>query len=474
MATPAVKSSGDLASTRGDSATATVESLGYDGRGVARLDGKTVFIEGALAGERVRFRYVSKHKNFDTGALIELLEASPNRVTPPCPHFGTCGGCDLQHLRPEIQIQAKQRILAEQFARIGKVQPETWLEPIAGPALGYRRRARLGARLVPERGGMQIGFRERRKNFLANLDTCLVLEPKIAGLLPELRTLVGSLSCAHRIPQIEVASGDNFAGSEIGRASARPEGGRARDGAPHNASALVFRHLLPLVEHDEELLRDFGKRHDIQIYLQAHGPDSSVALWPDEPEELYYRLSEFNVEIRFRPTDFVQINSTVNQKMVSQAVRLLELKGDEQVLDLFCGLGNFTLPLARHAGRVLGVEADTTLIEGARRNARLNEIANAEFMVANLYQEGGPVPWTDFRADRLLLDPPRGGAIEAIKRLGEPLPSRIVYVSCHPATLARDSEYLVHTLGYRLAAAGAMDMFPQTSHVESMALFVRP
>ncbi|MEK9133500.1 MAG: TRAM domain-containing protein, partial [Pseudomonadota bacterium] len=253
----------------GDSTTATVESLGYDGRGVARLDGKTVFIEGALAGERVRFRYVSKHKNFDTGALVELLEASPNRVTPPCPHFGTCGGCDLQHLRPEIQIQAKQRILAEQFAHIGKVQPETWLEPIAGPALGYRRRARLGARLVPERGGMHIGFRERRKSFLANLDTCLVLEPKIAGLLPELRTLVGGLSCAHRIPQIEVASGDR-------------------------SSALVFRHLLPLVEHDEELLRDFGKRHNIQIHLQAHGPDSIVALWPDEPEELYYRLPEFN------------------------------------------------------------------------------------------------------------------------------------------------------------------------------------
>jgi 23S rRNA (uracil1939-C5)-methyltransferase len=452
MATPAMTSSrsrGEIASAGGDIPTATVESIGYDGRGVARLNGKTVFIEGALPGERVRFRYLSKHKNFDTGALVELLEASPYRVTPPCPHFGTCGGCDLQHLRPEVQIQAKQQILAEQFAHIGKVQPETWLEPITGPALGYRRRARLGARLVPERGGMHIGFRERRKSFLANLDTCLVLEPKIAGLLPELRTLVGDLSCAHRIPQIEVASGDN-------------------------ASTLVFRHLLPLVERDEELLRDFGKRHNIQIYLQAHAPDSIVALWPDEPEELYYRLSEFDVEIRFRPTDFVQINSVVNQKMVSQAVRLLELKGDEQVLDLFCGLGNFTLPLARHAGRVLGVEADEPLIAGARRNGRLNDIANAEFMVANLNHEGGPAPWTDFRVDRLLLDPPRGGAIEAIKHLSESLPSRIVYVSCHPATLARDSEYLVHRLGYRLAAAGALDMFPQTSHVESMALFIRP
>jgi 23S rRNA (uracil1939-C5)-methyltransferase len=454
MATPAMKSlrpQGDPACIGADNsgiATATVESMGYDGRGVARVDGKTVFIEGALPGERVRVRYFSKRRNFDSGGMVELLETSPNRVTPPCPHFGTCGGCDLQHLHPGAQIKAKQRIVAEQFAHIGKVQPETWLEPVTGPALGYRRRARLGARLVPERGGMHIGFRQRRKSFLANLDTCPVLEPQISTLLPELRVLVGSLSCAHRVPQIEVASGDGSA-------------------------ALVFRHLLPLVERDEELLREFGRRHNIQIYAQAHGPDSIVALWPQEPEELYYRLAGFDVEIRFRPTDFVQINGDVNQKMVSQAVRLLDLTGDEQVLDLFCGLGNFSLPLARHARCVMGVEADEALIAGARRNAQLNGVANAEFKVADLDHEGSPAPWADFRIDRLLLDPPRGGAMGAIKRLGQPLPARIVYVSCHPATLARDSEYLVHALGYRLAAAGVMDMFPQTSHVESMALFVR-
>ncbi|MBI3778431.1 MAG: 23S rRNA (uracil(1939)-C(5))-methyltransferase RlmD [Gammaproteobacteria bacterium] len=428
---------------------ATVESLSYDGRGVARVDGKTTFIEGALPGERVRFRYFNKHKNYDSGVLAELLEASPNRVTPPCPHFGTCGGCDLQHLRPEMQIQAKQKILAEHFAHIGKVQPETWLEPVTGPALGYRRRARLGARFVPEQGGMVIGFRERRKSFLAKLDTCLVLEPKIAALLPELRTLAGGLSCANRVPQIEVASGDR-------------------------TSALVFRHLVPLTDHDRELLRAFGQRHDIQIYVQARGPDSIVALWPEQPEELYYRLPEFDVQIRFRPTDFIQINHDINIKMINQAIRLLELKGDEQVLDLFCGLGNFTLPLARRAGRVLGVEADEALIAGARRNAQLNDITNVEFVTADLYQESGDTPWTGFRADVLLLDPPRGGAMEAIKRLAQPLPSRIVYVSCYPATLARDSEYLVRVLGYRLAAAGVMDMFPQTSHVESMALFIKP
>jgi len=439
--------------TRSDTApgnggtVATVDSLSYDGRGVGRVDGKTIFIEGALPGESVRFRYFNRHKNYDSAGLSEILEASPNRVAPPCPHFGVCGGCDLQHLRPEVQIQAKQQILAEQLAHIGKVQPESWLPPLTGPFLGYRRRARLGVRWVPAKGGVLIGFRERRKSYLANLNTCLVLNPQIAALLPELRFLIGGLSCANRIPQVEVASGDNV-------------------------SALVFRHLIPLTTHDEDLLRAFGERQAIQIYRQGGGPDSITPLWPNEPEELCYRLPDFNVEIRFRPTDFVQINGAVNRQMIGRAVELLDLNGDEQVLDLFSGLGNFTLPLARRAGRVLGVESEERLIEAGRRNAQLNGIGNAVFTAADLYNESSAASWTDFRCDRLLLDPPRGGAMAAIKRLVT-LPARIVYVSCYPATLARDSEYLVHVLGYRLAAAGVMDMFPQTSHVESMALFVR-
>jgi 23S rRNA (uracil1939-C5)-methyltransferase len=440
--------------TRSDSAPGnggaivTVDSLSYDGRGVGRVDGKTIFIEGALPGESVRFRYFNRHKNYDSAGLTEILAASPNRVAPPCPHFGVCGGCDLQHLRPEVQIQAKQKILAEQLAHIGKVQPESWLPALTGPFLGYRRRARLGVRWVPAKGGVLIGFRERRKSYLANLNTCLVLNPQIAALLPELRILIAGLSCANRLPQVEVASGDNV-------------------------SALVFRHLVPLTARDEDLLRAFGERQAIQIYRQGAGPDSIAPLWPNDPEELCYRLPDFNVEIRFRPTDFVQINGAVNRQMIGRAVELLDLKGGEQVLDLFSGLGNFTLPLARRAGRVLGVEAEERLIEAGRRNAQLNGIGNAEFTASDLYNEGGPASWTDFRCDRLLLDPPRGGAMAAIKRLAT-LPARIVYVSCYPATLARDSEYLVHVLGYRLAAAGVMDMFPQTSHVESMALFVRP
>lgn len=452
MAAPAIRSSRSHSNpppVGDENATATVESLSYDGRGVAHLDGKTIFIEGALPGEQVRFRYFNRRKNFDTGGLIEILAPSPDRVTPPCPHFGVCGGCDLQHLRSEVQIQAKQQIVAEHLLHIGKVQPETWLDPITGPALGYRRRARLGVRYVPGKGGVVIGFRERHKSFLANLNTCLVLESTIAGLLPELRTLIGNLSCPNRIPQIEVASGDE-------------------------RRALVFRHLVPLQERDERLLRAFGELHGIQIYRQGDGPESIASLWPTEPEALSYRLPEFEVEIRFRPTDFVQVNAAVNRRMVNQAIQLLDLHGDEQVRDLFCGLGNFTLPLSRRAKQVLGVEADRSLIEGARHNKLINHISNADFMEADLYQEVSHSPWQDFRCHRLLLDPPRNGAMEVIKRLSEPLPSRIVYVSCYPATLARDSEYLVRVLGYRLAAAGVMDMFPQTSHMESMALFVRP
>jgi len=433
----------------GDTATATIESLSHDSRGVARIQGKTVFIEDALPGEVVRFRYHNKHKNYDTGRMLEVLQASPDRVPAPCPYFGTCGGCNLQHLRSGAQIAAKQQVLEGNLKHLGKVEPETWLAPLTGPAWGYRRRARPGVRLVPSKGGVLVGFRARRQNHITHLDSCMVLEPKISGLLPELRALISRFSCANRIPQVEIAVGDN-------------------------ASALVFRHLVPLHDQDRKLLCDFGERHALQIFVQPGNPDTAVALWPDSPEALYYRLPEHNVEIRFRPTDFVQVNFDVNRKMINQAIALLDLKGDEQVLDLFCGLGNFTLPLARRAKHVLGIEAERGLVEGARSNATLNGIDNVTFMAADLYLAGMPTPWGDYRANKVLLDPPRSGAAEVLKHLSEPYPQRLVYVSCYPATLARDSAYLVHTLGYRLAAAGVMDMFPQTSHVESMALFVRP
>lgn len=457
-----------------DIAEAYIESLNYDGSGVAHIDGKVTFIEDALPGETVRLRYLNRRRNFDSGKLVEILSPSPERVAPACSHFGTCGGCSLQHLQPEAQLRAKQQVLAGQLEHIGKVSPESWLAPLTGPAWGYRRRARLGVRQIPGKDGVLVGFRERRKSFLANLNECSVLEPKLAALLPALRELIAQLSCPHRIPQIEVAAGDNFAGSEIGRASARPEGGRAKDGAHHDATALVIRHLLPLTDADRELLRVFGEQHNLQIHLQGGGPDSIVPLWPETPTPLYYRLPEYDVALHFRPTDFIQVNNALNQRMVHQALTLLDLKSEDRVLDLFCGLGNFTLPLARHAQQVLGIEADAQLIDGARANAERNGLGNAEFRQADLYNDVAPAAWNGFGFTKLLLDPPRNGAIEAIKHLPQEGVERIVYVSCYPATLARDADYLVHVLGYRLAATGVMDMFPHTSHVESMALFLRP
>lgn len=435
--------------TRITTSVATVTSFTHDGSGVARLAGKAVFIEGALPGETVRFRYLQRRKRYDTAELVEILEPSPNRVMPPCPHFGVCGGCDLQHLRPELQLQVKQQILAEQLERLGKVKPESWLASIASPAFGYRRRARLGVRSVPGADGAIIGFRQKNKSFLENLEICLVLDLKVSALLSALRALIAELSCPDRIPQIEVAVGVN-------------------------ATALVFRHLVPFTDEDRERLSVFGEHNDIRIYLQPSRPDSIAPLWPANPEPLSYRIPAFDVEIRFEPADFIQVNNAVNNAMVEQAVQLLELVPDDKVLDLFCGLGNFTLPLARRAGHVLGVEGEAALLSRAKANAELNQIANVEFVKSDLYRESSGAIWNGFRANKLLLDPPRGGAMEAIKSLAKLLPSRIVYVSCYPATLARDSEYLVQALGYRFAAAGVMDMFPQTSHVETMALFVKP
>ena len=426
-----------------------VTSLSHDSRGVARLDGKAIFIDGALPDETVRFRYLRRQKRYDTGETVEIQQPSPYRVAPPCPHYGICGGCGLQHLQAEVQLQTKQQILSEQLERLGKVKPESWLTPIAGPAFGYRRRARLGVRQVASAGGVVIGFRQKNKSFLADLETCLVLDARVSALLPPLHELIGGLSCPDRIPQVEVAGGVN-------------------------ASALVIRHLVPLTYEDREKLAAFGEHHDIRIYLQPGRPDSVTPLWPATPEPLFYRIPASDVDIRFEPVDFIQINDAVNNAMIERVVELLEPTAYDAVLDLFCGLGNFTLPLARRAGQVMGVEGEATLVNRASANAKLNKILNVEFVHADLYRKSFNVAWNRFPVNKLLLDPPRSGAIEAIKSLAEPLPSRIVYVSCYPATLARDSEYLVHALGYRLVAAGVMDMFPQTSHVESMALFVKP
>jgi 23S rRNA (uracil1939-C5)-methyltransferase len=442
---------GDPSATasRGDRAEALIESLDYEGHGVAHVQGKAVFIDGGLPGEQVLFRYHNKKKHYDTGRVLEVLTPSPDRVTPRCVHYGVCGGCSLQHLRPAAQLEAKQRVLRDALERIGKVQPLTWLAPLAGQAWGYRRRARLGVKHVPKKGGVLVGFREKRSSFITPLSTCEVLEAGVAHLLPVLQQTITRLDCADRLPQIEVAVGDN-------------------------ARALVFRHLLPLTENDKAVLTAFAQECDVQVWLQPKGPDSVTPLWPGAPPPLVYSLPQYNVTFEFAPTDFIQVNGDLNRKMVDQALALLAPEPGARILDLFCGLGNFTLPLARVAGPVLGIEGDERLIAKARANAARNGLAQVEFRAANLHDAGAPDPWGGHPGDLWLLDPPRTGAIDVLKRLQPPTaPRRILYVSCNPATLARDAELLVHVHGYRLTHAGAMDMFPQTSHVEAMALFQR-
>jgi 23S rRNA (uracil1939-C5)-methyltransferase len=424
---------------------ARIDSLAHDGRGVAHIEGKATFIEGALPGEEVRFVYRKQHKRYDEAQVLDIITPSPDRVSPRCPHFGVCGGCSLQHVSATAQIRMKEEILLENLLRIGEVVPEMVLPPLSALHWAYRRRARLGAKFVEKKQAMLVGFRERRSAFLADLSRCEVLHPAVGEHLMELRQLLRGLQAYQRIPQIEVAAGDE-------------------------AVALVFRHLDPLNAADREALRRFGESHGFYIYLQAGGPDSVTPLWPEDPR-LYYRLPGYDVELEFLPTDFTQVNGAINRLMVDQALGLLEPGAEERVLDLFCGLGNFTLPIARRAASVVGVEGDAKLVQRARDNAARNGIGNAEFHAADLDAQDAPWPWIADGFDKILLDPPRTGAIEAVRRIGVLGASRIVYVSCNPATFARDAAELVHGHGYRLVKVGVMDMFPHTTHVECMALF---
>ncbi len=424
---------------------AVIDSMTHEGRGVGHIDGKAVFIDGALPGEEVLFKYTAINKNYDEGETVELLRTSPHRVEPGCPHFGICGGCSLQHLAAEQQVQLKQQQLLDNLQRIAKVQPEEVLVPLIGPRWGYRRKARLGVKYVTKKGKLLIGFRERRSAFLADLGRCDVLHPAVGQNFEALRELISGLSCFDKIPQIEVAASDD-------------------------AVALVFRHLAPLTEADQTQLRAFGETHGMIIYLQSAGPDSVHLLWP-ESAELKYAIPDYDAELVFRPADFTQVNSDINRAMVAQALARLEPRADERVLDLFCGLGNFTLPLARLAGQVTGVEGEAGLVQRARENAQRNGVSNAQFFTVDLSGDFAAEPWAKAGYDKMLLDPPRSGAAEIVVRLRRFGVKRVVYVSCNPATLARDAEEIVHRQGYRLVAAGIMDMFPHTAHVESMAVF---
>ena len=428
-------------------ARATVEKLAHDGRGVARVENKTVFISGVLAGEEVTFNYVARHRNYDEGEVLEVLSPSPDRVMPRCPHFSVCGGCSMQHLAPEKQILAKQQVLLDDLQHIGKVQPKALLPPLTGPHWGYRRKARLGGRYVANDQRPLAGFREKHTHFLADLSRCETLHPSVGERLQSLARLVRTLACFEQIPQIEVAVDDR-------------------------QTALVFRVFEEPAEADRERLREFAREQNLCIFLQPGGNDTIAPLWPEQVE-LSYALPEFGVDFHFGPSDFTQVNTEINRDMVSRAVSLLDLQPEDRVLDLFCGLGNFTLPIARRARAVVGVEGSGELVRRARANAGRNAMSNVPFHAADLSADLSQAPWWQGGFDKVLLDPPRNGAQATLAHLARLKIARLVYVSCNPATLARDAGILVNEFGYRVEKAGVMDMFPHTAHVESIALFVR-
>jgi 23S rRNA (uracil1939-C5)-methyltransferase len=427
-----------------------IESLDREGRGIARVEGKAIFIDGGLPGERVSYDTYKKKSKYEMASVTAIHEPSAARVIPRCPHFGICGGCSMQHLEPHSQVAVKQRVLEDNLWHIGKVRPEVVLGPIYGQTWGYRHRARMSVRMVLKKGGALVGFHERKSSFVADMTSCEVLPRSVSDLIVPLRQLIAGLSLPTRLPQIELAVGEAV-------------------------TVLVLRILDPLSLQDEDLLRNFATRHGIQFWLQTKGPDTAEPFFPLDAPPLYYSLPEFGVQIRFRPTDFTQVNHQVNRILVRHALALLDPRPGERIADLFCGMGNFSLPIASRGAEVLGVEGNAELVRRAEANARENGLAaRARFQTANLFEAANCAQFAANGSggfDKLLIDPPRDGAVEVVKALGEGGPRRIVYVSCDPATLARDAEVLVHVKGYRLAAAGVINMFPHTSHVESIALF---
>jgi len=453
-----------------------IDSLDLEGQGVGRrADGKVVFVEGALPGEQVQVQVHRRKNNWEQGTLTQLRRESSQRVRPACPHFGlhagACGGCKVQHLHPAAQVAVKQRVLEDNLLHLARVRPARVLRPIEGPAWGYRFRARLSVRHVVKKGAVLVGFHERKSRYVADMHSCAVLPPRVSAMLQPLRELVAALDARDRLPQIELAMGDEVL-------------------------ALVLRHLEPLVEADLNRLREFGQMHGVQWWLQPKGPDTVHRL-DSGGARLAYALPEFDVTMPFRPTDFTQVNPDINRVLVARAVRLLDPQPGERVIDWFCGLGNFTLPLARRAREVLGIEGLESLVQRARDNAALNGLGSrTRFQARDLFTLAPIDLLAAGPADRWLVDPPREGAFALVKALAdlhqaqlpdeegrprEPIdgsaawrpPSRIVYVSCNPATLARDAGLLVHQAGYRCSAAGVMNMFPHTAHVESIAVFDR-
>lgn len=427
--------------------TAEITALSHDGRGIASIDGKIIFIENALPGEKVLFSYTAQRNKYDEGRTTEVLVSSSERVTPKCPHFTICGGCALQHMSEQTQLQHKQKILLEQLQHFGNTQAETILPPLTASPWGYRRKARLGVKFVTKKNALLVGFREKNGRYLADLSGCEVLDSRVGKLIPVLKQLIGDLKAYQHIAQIEVAVSDN-------------------------AIALIFRHLIALDADDRNKLITFAKNYDIQLYLQSGSPDNLELLWPENAPELFYALPEYDSKLYFHPTGFTQVNAEINQQMVKRAIELLAPQENDRILDLFCGIGNFTLPLARFCGEIVGIEGDKSLVARAKTNAEINGISNANFYQADLTTDFSALPFAEKPFDKILLDPPRTGALETLAHIAKFKAEKIVYVSCNPATFARDAGILVQ-LGYKLSQAGIMDMFPHTQHVETIGLFER-
>jgi len=443
-----------------------IESLDMEGRGVGHLvnedgsQGKVIFVEGALPGERVTYQTFRKKPKWEAATMVELLHESSLRVKPKCQYFGVCGGCSMQHLEPAAQVAVKQRVLEDNLKFLGRVQAGTILRPIYGPTWGYRYRARISVKNVVKKGGVLVGFHERRSSFIADMKSCEILPPNVSAMLVPLRALVASLSIPEGIPQLELAVGA---------------------GEHENVTVLVMRNMAPLTADDEAKLISFADEYGIHWWLQPKGPDTAYPFYPADAK-LEYVLPEYGIHMPFKPTDFTQVNHHINRVLVARALRLLDVQPQDRVADLFCGIGNFTLPLATQAREVMGIEGSTALTERALQNAEFNGLASRTiFQCRNLFEVSADDVAALGRFDRMLVDPPREGAhalslalAELSKTRPEMLPRRIVYVSCNPATLARDAGILVHEGGYVLRQAGVVNMFPHTAHVESIAVFDFP
>lgn len=436
--------------------TAVIESLDQEGRGVTHYEGKTIFVDGALPGERVTFQSQRIKPSYEVANVVEVLKQSNQRVTPKCPHFGVCGGCKLQHLDFAAQVAAKQRLLENDLWHIGKVKAENMLPPLYGPTWGYRHKARLSVKYVEKKQRVLVGFNEKSTRFVADMNSCEVLVPEVSALIAPLQTLIVQLSIRDKLPQIELAVGEPDVSTR----------------ADKSVVVLILRIMAPLTAQDETLLKAFADSHYVQVWTQTKGPDTIKPFYPLAGSQLQYSLSEFDLVYPFKPNEFTQVNPQINQVMIRRAMQLLAPEANEKIADFFCGIGNFTLPIARSGAQVLGLEGLSNLVERANESAQLNQISHVKFGVADLFKMTSESLTELGRFDKWLVDPPRDGAFELVKSLeADNRPETIVYVSCNPATLARDAGVLVNEKGYQLKAAGVINMFPHTAHVESIALF---